>query len=96
MEMNNYKGFEVIDKSTGEPITESRYTELSKKLTGESLSYERKRIGIFNPEHFSFFLDRDGNLIEWIEEPNDYWQCWMTRVIKSPLMDSDEIEVRLK
>ena len=88
------KGFKIIDKSTGRPITERRYAELYNKVTGENLPYSWKQEGVLEPSKFNLFLRDDGILVEMVDEMDPEILNFITVKMKpARILESNEVEV---
>lgn len=93
-----YNGFEIIDKTTGKPITVGRYHELWRKeqvkhlapyMSWDLQGYPKYSDSPLDPDDFKLFLGCDGKLYEFIYDYED------TFIDVSDLDGHEEIEIRL-
>ena len=91
-----FRGFELIDKTTGKPITERRYAELYNQVTGAYLPYSWNWEGELDPSRFNLYLNNHGVLIEKAPGEDSFGNEIWFDLIPARIMLSEEVEVKLK
>lgn len=92
-----FKGFEIIDKTTGKPITERRLAIIKNELAKS----KGHALPLYNPERsekekpldlsgMGIFLGAEGKIMEFYPDYEDSW------VYESNLNERTDLEVRLK
>lgn len=88
-------GFQLIDKTTGRPITADRYLELYFEITKRhhgSLGGDHE----LNPYDVDLFMDCNGKLVEVVEYWNKWFDYYYVELKPARILESEEVEVRVK